>query len=79
MSKAYNADVFRVALLILFSPKTSPDVTPALFQHFSFEAVNFSNATLNICNKSDIQCNILHIVTFVSSKICINKEDITNF
>ena len=79
MSKAYNADVFRVALLFLFSPKTSPDVTPALFQHFSFEAVNFSNVTLNICNKSDIKCKILHIFTFVSSKIFISKETMTTF
>ena len=79
MSKAYNADVFRVALLILFSPKTSPDVTPALFQHFSFETINFINVTLNVCNKSDIRCNILHIVTFVSSKICINKDTMTTF
>ena len=70
--------MFHVALLILFSWKTSADVVSAEFWHLSFRPIKLSNIALNIWNV-EMQCRFYTLKSLFRVEICVNKEDATEF
>ena len=70
--------MFHVALLILFSWKTSADVVSAEFWHLSFRPIKLSNIALSIWNV-EMQCRFYTLKSLFRVEICVNKEDATEF